>query len=498
VKITKTELKSIISEEMSYEILEQRLDLLNEDLRYINNKKLLKEGFLDAAQGVLDLVGLIPGAGEIADAINGVVSLLRALVESEGKFENVLNAIFSFISMVPAIGDAVGKGGKLGIYFIKILDKFPQLKKAGDLINAAKSNKKLMFVVTNAKKFFSDHGDKVVGVVKALQEKDVDSIYRIFNIKKIKNERVQQKIDLLFEQGLEGISERMQGLDTDSLTSAIEVLNGLNLQTNESINNHSNSITKSKLRQIIREELNKQLHKEGIFDTLKGAFGGKKSTTGDLDLEANGDLGSKLEEKEKEFKAAGTIEKGSLRQPFIDLVNQALESSDPVAKEKANEIKKKYRSLFIDPEPFDGNLSLYSGKDLSRQGFKGKDLRNVNFSKSDLQNANFENAIFSIDPALGKENYIFSGSDITGANFKGIRIYVQGLDQSWPKDGKLPYTEEGEGYIERPEGNLHGSRYRPRAMRDSDRKARAEHMELFKKYFKMLTKGSIIKGYPKF
>ena len=58
---------------------------------------------LDGVQAGLDAAGCIPGIGEIADCANGIISLCR------GDF---LNAGLSFISMVPVVGDAVGKGGK--------------------------------------------------------------------------------------------------------------------------------------------------------------------------------------------------------------------------------------------------------------------------------------------------------------------------------------------------------------------------------------------------
>ena len=58
---------------------------------------------LDGVQGVLDVVGLVPGLGEIADGINGVISLARG---------DYVGAALSFTSMIPIVGDAIGKGGK--------------------------------------------------------------------------------------------------------------------------------------------------------------------------------------------------------------------------------------------------------------------------------------------------------------------------------------------------------------------------------------------------
>ena len=51
----------------------------------------------------LDAAGVVPGLGEVADALNGVVYL------AEGDKKNAVN---SFISCVPVVGDAIGKGAK--------------------------------------------------------------------------------------------------------------------------------------------------------------------------------------------------------------------------------------------------------------------------------------------------------------------------------------------------------------------------------------------------
>jgi hypothetical protein len=60
-----------------------------------------KAGWLDYLQAGLSAVGLIPGAGEAFDAANALISASR------GKY---VNAILSAISMIPTIGDIIGKG----------------------------------------------------------------------------------------------------------------------------------------------------------------------------------------------------------------------------------------------------------------------------------------------------------------------------------------------------------------------------------------------------
>lgn len=62
---------------------------------------------LEWGKGELDAIGLILGVGEFADGINGVISLGRGDYVSAG---------LSFASMIPIIGDAVGKGCKKSHY----------------------------------------------------------------------------------------------------------------------------------------------------------------------------------------------------------------------------------------------------------------------------------------------------------------------------------------------------------------------------------------------
>ena len=68
---------------------------------------------LDGIQGALDVVGLVPGLGEIADGINGCISLARG---------DYVGAALSFTSMIPIVGDAIGKGGKVGRFIANKAD----------------------------------------------------------------------------------------------------------------------------------------------------------------------------------------------------------------------------------------------------------------------------------------------------------------------------------------------------------------------------------------
>jgi hypothetical protein len=69
---------------------------------------------LDGLQTWLDLAGLIPGFGEPFDAANAVINAARG---------NWGQASLSAISVVPVLGDAIGKGGKLGVYIFKSGDE---------------------------------------------------------------------------------------------------------------------------------------------------------------------------------------------------------------------------------------------------------------------------------------------------------------------------------------------------------------------------------------
>lgn len=76
----------------------------NNPVKYVDpDGRKNKDSVLDWIQGGLDAVGLVPGVGEIADGVNGVISLCRGDFVAAG---------LSFVSMVPVVGDAVGKGGK--------------------------------------------------------------------------------------------------------------------------------------------------------------------------------------------------------------------------------------------------------------------------------------------------------------------------------------------------------------------------------------------------
>jgi len=114
MNITKKEIQQIIKEEYETVLLEQlildeqaRIDKLHEEMQL----EALSEGWKEELPHIgLDVLGLIPGVGEAADLTNA------ALYARKGEH---LMAALSVISMIPAIGDAIGKGGKIGAYLSK-------------------------------------------------------------------------------------------------------------------------------------------------------------------------------------------------------------------------------------------------------------------------------------------------------------------------------------------------------------------------------------------
>lgn len=98
----------------------------------------------DVGHVVLDLAGLIPGYGEVADVANA------AWYAGEGKY---LLAALSLISVIPTIGDAIGKGGKVANWLTKALPKSgpkviewaPKIAdKIRDVIQVVSANKDLI------------------------------------------------------------------------------------------------------------------------------------------------------------------------------------------------------------------------------------------------------------------------------------------------------------------------------------------------------------------
>lgn len=86
---------------------------------------------LDSFQFGLDIAGLIPGFGEIADGVNGAIYTARG---------DELNAALSFSAMIPVVGMA-STGGKLAVKGSKAIgDAQDPSKVVDNVIDAPKSN----------------------------------------------------------------------------------------------------------------------------------------------------------------------------------------------------------------------------------------------------------------------------------------------------------------------------------------------------------------------
>jgi hypothetical protein len=158
VRITKSQLKQIVIEESQIVLAERKEQYRQKSIMLAESKRIdaIHEEMLDEISMsslakeiphlALDVAGLIPGWGEAADLSNA------ALYASRGK---PFMAALSVISMIPVVGDIVGKGGKLATFMAKtgddaakasiklggLLQKhFPKIK---TLLTKLKSNKAL-------------------------------------------------------------------------------------------------------------------------------------------------------------------------------------------------------------------------------------------------------------------------------------------------------------------------------------------------------------------
>lgn len=127
-------------------------ELLREYVRKVLHEPRLDEAALNV---VLDIVGLIPGLGEFADAANAI---------SYAKQGEYLFAGLSIISMVPEIGDAIGKGGKLAVWVTK---NFPKGAKA-----AAKYSPDVVKGIANAQKFIKSNKGTINKIFSSLESNE--------------------------------------------------------------------------------------------------------------------------------------------------------------------------------------------------------------------------------------------------------------------------------------------------------------------------------------
>mgnify|MGYP001157383124 CR=1 FL=1 len=139
-------------------------------------QKQINEGALDKLQLALDAFGLIPGAGEIADGLNAVISLVR------GK---PVDALLSVVSLVPAAGDAIGKSSKLVLKAIEpVVGAIKSGEKTADIVKSmGKSFESAKDSFKIIKNFVVKHGDTIKDIFRSVKEADVDAFSKATGIK---------------------------------------------------------------------------------------------------------------------------------------------------------------------------------------------------------------------------------------------------------------------------------------------------------------------------
>ena len=162
----------VVGDTIDY-IIEHRDDII---------KGLKKAGviLLDGAQFVLDILGFIPVAGEIADAANGLIYLARG---------DYLNAGLSFAACIPFAGWAA-TGGKIIGKVAKVIDKIGDVSKIVDKVKDVA--KVVLKYGDDAVKFILKKGDNVINFL----TKKGDEIWNFISNSKIYN-KVDEIINLI-------------------------------------------------------------------------------------------------------------------------------------------------------------------------------------------------------------------------------------------------------------------------------------------------------------
>ena len=153
----------VVGDTIDY-IIEHRDDIIN---------GLKKAGviLLDGAQFVLDILGFIPVAGEIADAANGLIYLARG---------DYLNAGLSFAACIPFAGWAA-TGGKIVGKIAKVIDKIGDVSKIVDKVKDV--GKVLLKYGDDAAKFVMKKGDNIINFL----TKKGDDIWNFISNSKLYN-----------------------------------------------------------------------------------------------------------------------------------------------------------------------------------------------------------------------------------------------------------------------------------------------------------------------
>ncbi|SES45126.1 T7SS effector LXG polymorphic toxin [Psychrobacillus sp. OK032] len=109
-----------VGQTVFYEVV-SKVEYKQESVQVDNPKE---NKVLDFIQTGLDIVGLIPVVGEVADGVNGVIYSARG---------DALNATLSFSAMIPVVGMA-STGGKLAVKGSKAIEDAQNASKAIDIV----------------------------------------------------------------------------------------------------------------------------------------------------------------------------------------------------------------------------------------------------------------------------------------------------------------------------------------------------------------------------
>ena len=144
----------------------------------------------------LDFLGLIPGFGEVFDTANAVIYL------GERKW---MYAALSVISMIPAIGDAIAKGGKFSIF---LAENFP---KVSALVGKhADKIKKVSAVIVGAKNLFESKREDIIDFLNDLKTNGKNSESSIS--KKIDDE-LKDKLDMSRNEIIDKLIDELDNIE---------------------------------------------------------------------------------------------------------------------------------------------------------------------------------------------------------------------------------------------------------------------------------------------
>lgn len=118
---------------------------------------------ISIVHNTLDVLGVIPGYGEVADAANGLIYL------AEGDY---LNAGLSFVSCIPVAGDAAGKGSKAANKTLGVAGDVA--KHSDDIVDAATDIAKHGDDIVDAATDIAKHGDDAKDLIKKGYKQDVN------------------------------------------------------------------------------------------------------------------------------------------------------------------------------------------------------------------------------------------------------------------------------------------------------------------------------------